>query len=215
MIDAHTCPLCRHTKCDPYYRDKHRAYFQCSECQLVFVPTGYHLSPELEKAEYDKHENQLEEPGYLTFLSRMYEPIHRAVKPGSSGLDFGCGPAPALANKLNQLGHKVNTYDLFYRPETSVLQHKYDFITCTEVIEHLASPVVQFEQMLEMLKPGGLLGIMTKLVIDKERFASWHYKNDQTHISFFSRTTFEFLAHRFKLDLEFVGQDVMLFTKGQ
>jgi len=135
------------------------------------------------------------------------------VKANSLGLDFGCGPAPALANKLSQLGHDVNVYDIYYAPNNEVLTKQYDFITCTEVIEHLASPTTQFELLIKMLKPDGILGIMTKLVLNKERFANWHYKNDPTHISFFSRKTFEYLAKRYELKLEFIGQDVMIFTK--
>ena len=215
MSEALNCPLCGESNAPLFFQDKRRPYHRCNRCFLVFVPKPYHLTVEQEKAEYDKHENQLEEPGYLKFLSRMYEPVHAAVPASSSGLDFGCGPAPALANKLKQLGHSMATYDIYYQPDTRVLEQSYDFITCTEVIEHLASPLVQFEQMLNLLKPQGLLGIMTKLVINQERFTSWHYKNDPTHISFFSRETFEYLAKRYGLNCEFVGADVILFTKAQ
>ena len=215
MSEALNCPLCGESNAPLFFQDKRRPYHRCNRCFLVFVPKPYHLTVEQEKAEYDKHENQLEEPGYLKFLSRMYEPVHAAVPASSSGLDFGCGPAPALANKLTQLGHSMATYDIYYQPDTRVLEQSYDFITCTEVIEHLASPLVQFEQMLNLLKPQGLLGIMTKLVINQERFTSWHYKNDPTHISFFSRETFEYLAKRYGLNCEFVGADVILFTKAQ
>ena len=215
MSEALNCPLCGESNAPLFFQDKRRPYHRCNRCFLVFVPKPYHLTVEQEKAEYDKHENQLEEPGYLKFLSRMYEPIHERVAEASQGLDFGCGPAPALANRLNQLGHEVVTYDLYYQPDTSVLRQEYDFVTCTEVIEHLASPAKEFERMLALLKPAGLLGIMTKLVINKDRFANWHYKNDMTHISFFSRRTFEYLAATYRLQLEFIGSDVMLFTKAR
>ncbi len=54
---------------------------------------------------------------------------------------------------------------------------------------------------------------MTKLVIDADAFKSWHYKNDPTHVSFFSRETFRFLAERDGLDVDFVGNDVILLRK--
>ena len=52
---------------------------------------------------------------------------------------------------------------------------------------------------------------MTKLVIDAEAFSRWHYKNDLTHVSFFSKTTMQWLAETYHCELEFVGKDVMIF----
>jgi len=56
---------------------------------------------------------------------------------------------------------------------------------------------------------------MTKQVIDLEAFACWHYKYDPTHVTFFSRATFRYLAERDKLELEFIGNDVILLRKPQ
>ena len=215
MSEFPSCPLCGNHETLFYFEDKKRSYHQCGNCDLVFVGAEYQLSAKDEKEEYDKHENALDDKGYLQFLSRMYEPVLERIRPSSAGLDFGSGPAPALAQHLRSLGHQVDTYDLYYAPDTSVFNNSYDFITCTEVIEHLATPLVEFEQMLKLLRPDGVLGIMTKLVINKERFANWHYKNDPTHISFFSRKAFEYLAQCYNLNLEFIGQDVMIFTKAQ
>ena len=41
----------------------------------------------------------------------------------------------------------------------------------------------------------------------------WRYKDDVTHIRFFSRTTFEWLAARWRADLQFPGKDVIIFEK--
>ena len=64
--------------------------------------------------------------------------------------------------------------------------------------------------LLEMLKPAGWLGIMTRLVTDEVDFTQWYYKNDPTHVSFFSRETFRYLAERDKLKVEFIGDNVIL-----
>ena len=56
---------------------------------------------------------------------------------------------------------------------------------------------------------------MTKLATEAEAFTRWHYKNDPTHVSFFSRDTFRFLAQRDGLEVEFVGNDVILLRKTQ
>jgi hypothetical protein len=116
---------------------------------------------------------------------------------------------------LREAGHKVALYDIYYQPDTDVLKTTYDFVTATEVIEHLFNPQKTWSQWLNLVKPGGWIGIMTKLVTDLEGFARWHYKYDPTHVCFFSRATFCYLAERDKLELEFIGNDVILLRKSK
>ncbi len=66
---------------------------------------------------------------------------------------------------------------------------------------------------MELLKPGGWLGIMTKRVLDVQRFANWHYKNDPTHVSFFSVETFSWLAKTHNLNVIFPANDIVLMQK--
>ncbi|MFV0449448.1 MAG: class I SAM-dependent methyltransferase [Vibrio sp.] len=209
------CPLCHGDKTDGYFADKHREYLQCQTCQLVFVNPQQRLTAEREKAFYDLHENDPNDAGYRRFLSRVSDPMLERLAPESKGLDFGCGPGPTLSLMLEEAGHNVALYDIFFYPNEQALQTKYDFMTATEVIEHLHHPDAVWQQWLNLVKPGGWIGLMTKMVKDKDAFASWHYKNDLTHVIFFSRTTFQFLAERDKLELEFIGNDVILLRKPQ
>jgi hypothetical protein len=64
-----------------------------------------------------------------------------------------------------------------------------------------------------LLEPAGTLGLMTKLVIDQQRFAHWHYIRDPTHITFYSRATFQWLASSMDAELEIIGDDVILLGK--
>lgn len=207
------CPLCRHPAAHFYHRDKFREYYQCAECALVFVPPGFHLSPEAEKACYDLHENSMHDEGYQRFLNRCAQPLLERLPGVASGLDFGCGPAPLLARILERAGHTVAIYDLFYQPDRSVLQNQFDFIVSTEVVEHLADPLQVLLELWQRIVPGGLLVLMTKLVANRERFASWHYIRDPTHIVFFSRETFLWLAQRLNAELEFCDSDVIILKK--
>ena len=106
-------------------------------------------------------------------------------------------------------------YDIFYANNPAVFQQQYDFITATEVMEHLKKPMLELKKLWQCLKPGGLLGIMTKLVYDRQAFSTWHYKNDPTHVCFFSKATFFWLADTFKAKLEFAGKDVVLLEKSR
>lgn len=111
---------------------------------------------------------------------------------------------------LAERGLTVRAYDPIYAPATMSLQAQYDFVTCTEAVEHFHRPAREWSLLIALLKPTGWLAIMTKLHQGKDAFSTWHYKNDPTHVSFFSRRSFEYLADRDRLRLEFIGNDVIL-----
>ncbi|MGR9072298.1 MAG: class I SAM-dependent methyltransferase [Gammaproteobacteria bacterium] len=207
-----TCPLCGGISYS-FHADKKRDYLRCGGCALVFVPPGQHLGAAEEKAVYDLHRNGPEDAGYRRFLSRLLEPLCLRLKPGDKGLDFGCGPGPTLSVMLAERGYETDLYDPYYADDRTVLDRRYDFIACTETAEHFREPGREFDLLMKLLEPGGLLGLMTKLVTDREAFARWHYKNDPTHICYFSRETFSMLAARHDCELEIIGGDVILMNK--
>ena len=107
----------------------------------------------------------------------------------------------------------MEIYDHFYAPDTQPLKRSYDFITASEVVEHLHKPRQELERLWSCLKPNGSLGIMTKRVIDQQAFSTWHYKNDQTHVCFFSIETFQWFANHWGATLTEPEKDVVIFTK--
>ncbi len=217
--ENHACPLCEGTSIVPYHRDKTRDYLGCRTCHLVFVPATQHLCAKAEKAHYDLHENRPDDPGYRRFLDRLFTPLNERLSPHAQGLDFGCGPGPTLSKMFEEAGHSVALYDPYYAPDGSVLDARYDFITLSEVAEHLAAPGKVLDGLWASLAPGGWLGIMTKRVRDREAFGTWHYITDPTHIGFFSEATFRWLTGRWSsmgtpATLIVTGSDVVLIGKG-
>lgn len=207
------CPLCASSSCVLFHRDTRREYLRCDTCHLVFVPPEFHLTAVSEKAEYDKHINSPEDAAYRKFLSRIANPLHSVLKPHSQGLDFGCGPGPTLSVMLQEQGHSVSLYDVFYANDPRVLTQNYDFVSATEVLEHLSQPKFELDRLWGQILGGGYLAVMTKLVIDKDAFSNWHYKNDLTHISFFSESTFDWLAERWGARWERYASDAFIFFK--
>lgn len=212
LLNECCCPLCS-SQANSFGADSRRHYLKCGQCQLIFVPPSEYLDSDSEKAEYDLHNNDVDDPGYRKFLSRLCDPVSLAVPAGAVGLEFGCGPGPALAIMLRERGYRIDLYDIFYHPDESVFDKPFDFITATEVVEHLHRPRDVLLRLWRSLKPGGVLGLMTKLATDRAAFARWHYKNDLTHVCFFSRPTFEWLAQDLKAELEIIGSDVILLRK--
>ncbi len=207
------CPLCENPHNVFFLQDRRRVYWRCQQCLLVFVPAFWHLDSGAEKAEYDLHRNDPEDTGYRCFLLRLSVPLCERLPVAARGLDFGSGPGPTLAPMLVESGFRMALYDPCYAPDSSVLEECYDFITCSEVVEHFRLPGREFCRLWSLLVPGGWLGIMTKLVIDRQAFARWHYKNDPTHVAFFCRDTFGFLAKTLNAHLEIIEPDVILLQK--
>jgi len=179
----------------------------------VFVPKRFFLSAELEKSHYDCHENDPADGNYRAFLARLFDPLIERIAAGASGLDFGSGPGPTLSVMLAESGRPTRIYDPFYAPDQSVWSETYDFITATEVLEHLHRPAEELQRLWSHLKPGGWLGVMTKRLPELARFATWHYKDDPTHVAFFDEETFRYLAERWHADLNLVENDVVLMRK--
>jgi hypothetical protein len=212
------CVLCDNANTEHLHRDELlfefiRDYYHCKECYLVFVPPDQRLQPEVEFSRYEEHQNHPEDPDYRKFLSRLSQPLLERMEPESYGLDFGSGPGPTLSIMLEEAGHKVELFDIFYANNPAVFKYEYDFITSTETVEHLFDPLGELNRLWSCLRKGGWLGIMTQRVGNVDEFINWYYKNDDTHVVFFSDETFLWLGRLWGVTPEFVRNDVVFFKK--
>ena len=207
------CPLCRSTNCKHFFSNKDSDYLNCAECDLVFVPEQFHLDLPSERARYDSHRNDPNDKRYRKFLSKIFEPLVCQISKPSRGLDFGCGPGPTLSVMFEDAGHEVDLFDKFYNPNKEIFNNKYDFITATEVLEHLHSPGIELKRLFGMLHEGGRLGVMTRILSEEIDFQSWFYKDDPTHICFYSNKTMNYLANKYSCSVKFYSNDVAIFSK--
>ena len=208
-----TCLLCGLLSPASFFKDRNRLYHHCVCCDLIYVDKAFHLDALEEKDVYDQHENDSEDVGYRKFLGRLFDPLESKLEKGARGLDFGSGPGPTLSLMFSEAGYDMYIYDKFYAADESVFQESYDFISSTEVIEHLDHPKRELDRLWSCLKPGGYLGLMTKLATGEKSFPTWHYKNDPTHIAFYSKASFAYLAEKLNASLEFFGTDVIILRK--
>jgi SAM-dependent methyltransferase len=207
------CPVCRGPHAVPFMRVGALDYWRCEICKARFLDPEQRLGRAQERAHYASHENGVDDPGYRRFLARLAEPLLERLAPASRGLDYGCGPGPALAAMLREAGHAVALYDPFFHPDRAALDRTYDFITCTEVAEHFHDPAGEFERLDGLLAPGGWLAVMTMFQDDDARFASWHYRRDPTHVVFYREATLRHVAARHGWSCEIPRKDVALMRK--
>jgi len=166
-------------------------------------------SKEAEKADYQKHENSLNSPGYVTmfgnFIASVIDPYIQAP---AKVLEFGSGPGPVLAYLLKEKGFDVDQYDPYFSPEKVYEGKLYDLITSTEVIEHLKNPLKEFKLLVNLLKPGGYLALMTKFHLDNEDiFWQWQYRREKSHIAFYKEDTLKYLAEKYRFKKVFCDHE--------
>ncbi|WP_257292078.1 class I SAM-dependent methyltransferase [Endozoicomonas sp. ONNA1] len=128
------------------------------------------------------------------------------------GWTLAAGPGPTLSLIMAEAGWPMALYDLVF-PDERVLEKTYDLITATEVIEHIHQPAAWLSKLWSMIKPGEILAFMTKLMIDKEAFSRWQYKNEPTYACYYSEETFQYLVERSQVVFSFEARDVAFFYK--
>ena len=190
-----------------------RDYLRCDGCEATFLAPEQRPDAAQERAEYEQHQNLAGDAGYVDFLRRVADPLLARLPPARQGLDHGCGPGPVLAQLLREAGHRVALYDPFFHPDPAALHARYDFITCTEVIEHFHAPAREFERLDSLLRPGGWLALTTCFQTDDARFAQWHYRRDPTHVVFYREATLAHVARRHGWRLEVPARNVALMHK--
>ena len=213
MINKIACPLCKTSNSSKFYKEKFREYLRCLSCDFIFVPKIYHLSDAEEKSRYDTHNNDPNDHRYRHFLSQLLVPLLERIQQKSNGLDFGSGPGPTLSLMLEECGHSVDLYDKFYANDISVFEKKYDFITATEVLEHLSEPMAEISRLIEMLNNKGHLAVMTQILTPQIDFSAWYYKSDPSHIGFFTKKSLSFLASYLNIEVYFISERVVFFQK--
>ena len=208
-----TCPLCSNSECSIISNINKNDYFDCQSCGLVFIDKEKLPSKKTETDEYLLHNNNYEDIGYQNHLKKLINPLIPYLNKSHQGLDFGCGHTPVLSMIMNDLGFSINNYDPFFFNDKVLIEKEYDFITCSEVIEHFFNPLNDFKILNKILKKGGVLAVMTKPFLDNINFDSWYYVKEISHVSFYRIKTLNWLALNFSWKLKFVNNDVILFFK--
>lgn len=206
------CTLCKNDILEhiEVENDK-RKYLLCLTCHLIFIPPQYQISRSSSKLHYLNHNNTIEQEGYVNFLNRVITPALELIKPGMKGLDYGCGPSPVLSKILELKGILCYNYDPLFDFDHPL--EIYDFVFATECFEHFNQPEKDIKDIVNLVKPGGFLGLMTHQWETIDKFRNWYYKNDPTHVSFYHRKTFDFISDHYNLKYQYNDNHRTLILK--
>lgn len=213
-----TCPLCgfrtsRNPAVRPWAEIRGQAYARCPRCTYIYLDRSRLPSRGEEKARYLRHRNDPADPGYRSYLEEF---VRKAVlpyaPPGGRILDFGSGPVPALAALLGDHGFAATAYDPYFAPDPPYRAGPFDLIAIHEVAEHLSRPYFEFARLARILAPGGRFAVRTRFAPeDPGEFRTWWYREDPTHVGFFSSRSFAVLAGRLGMSVELEdGRDTLV-----
>ena len=210
-----TCIVCKSKSISSFITKDKKTYWQCSCCSVKFLDQAFFIDKDTEKGRYLEHQNEIGDPAYLKFLSKLSKPLKTKLKSDYRGLDFCCGHGPALAEMFKEDGYSIDLYDPFFYPNKEVFSNKYNFITCTETAEHFFNPNREFKTLDSILAPGGWLGVMTTFLTEDKSFENWYYRRDPTHVVFYAEKTFEVIAEQNNWQLEIPAKAIALFCKNR
>lgn len=197
---------CRFCLSSDIYRlsDARRRYWRCRTCGGISAAAECFLDSKAQRTRYLLHRNTLDSAGYEAFLRRFIEPVASFMQ--SAGLpvrrvfDYGCGPEPALIELMRRSifpGADIRGWDPFFFPECVPFDGGADLVVCLEVAEHFEDVDSSFAGLCRLCRPGGIAAVGTMEVpADDGAFLSWWYKEDCTHVSFYSRKAISAAARR-------------------
>ena len=207
------CPVCSEKNSDHFSCIEDKIYYRCNKCKAIYLDHRNHLTNQDERKRYELHNNDIYDERYREFLSKLHDPIIEKIEKGAKGLDYGCGPGPALALMFKEENFSMDIYDPYFFPDNSFLNKKYDFVTCSEAAEHFLQPLQEFKKIDQILVKGGWFGLMTNFYDDSIYFEDWYYRKDPTHVVFYSFETLDVLAAIMSWNYEKHANNVVLFQK--
>lgn len=189
------CPLCNTQLKTIFFSEKEQIYYKCPGCDAVVKDNKLYLPSQAEKERYQLHNNDIFDPRYREFVSPITNAIRKDfLSEDAIGLDFGAGEGSAITQVLKENNYQLNLYDPFFYPDKSVLNRTYDYIICCETMEHFHFPYKEFTLLKGLLKPYGKLYCMTHILRETISFPDWYYKNDPTHVFFYTEKTLYWIA---------------------
>lgn len=210
------CPLC-HGNAKLFWNCSLRNvdYYKCNNCQSIFKDRKVYLEQSAEKSRYQLHQNNIYDQSYQKFVSPITNAVTRDFALDTLGLDYGCGSGPVISYVLESKGYRFQLYDPYFYPGQEYLNHVYHFITCCEVMEHFYRPFEEFKKLKNLLEAKGKLYCKTNFIsnsISVEEFSKWYYKDDPTHVFFYSTKALEFIKEAFGFTDVFMSKKLITFS---
>lgn len=204
--------------------------FKCRDCgflQCLDVPDTTEYYRGLEDADYEagRKERIYQSRRILNKIIKIIGKDHRGMKL----LDIGAGsgilleaasqhgfsaegiePSDWLRKVAESHGCKIKA-DVIPHPD---VQGPYDIVTIIDVIEHVSTPYELIRDALGLLKPGGIIAVVTpdvnSLAARIMGWKWWHYRI--AHVGYFTKANLQFVFDRLGIQLVSVSRPSWSFS---
>ncbi|MFQ5432369.1 MAG: class I SAM-dependent methyltransferase [Nitrospinota bacterium] len=201
-----------------FYRDSRR-FYKCPSCGLIFTnetagnaASEKHYMSQWKSTDADFWKQQVD--GLLSVIHKYKMPVGRL-------LDFGSG-AGEITKEFQARGIEATPLDPMingYLKDQNYPQ-KFEVVVGVEVIEHLPDMWDELKEIKRNLSADGIMlftTILTDGFIDsaneREQFRGWWYKDDPTHVSFFSRKSVFRLAEHMGYTADIYGTQLFVLKR--
>lgn len=206
-----------------------RTYARCAACGGIIMEEKSRFCKNDQKKRYELHQNTLTDDGYRAFLRTFADGVFAYL--GANGervqtvFDYGSGPVPCLSELLRLdaengtyapllASAEVRAWDPFFAPDTPFFTHGADLVLCLEVAEHFETLEADFLRLASACKTGGYIAIGTLFLTESTDFNSWWYKDDRTHVCFYTHKALTALALRVGLTPVLLQARLCILRKG-
>lgn len=220
------CIFCNQPHIEHFIVKSGKKYWYCRHCKGFFMDIFEQLPKDEQKKRYLLHDNSLQNKGYKEYLDKIikksadyYQRYDKKYKNLIHIFDFGSGPIPALTQLLAQKKYFtenicVKHWDpLFFAYDTG-FKTGADIIFCIEVVEHFENPQKDFKKLADVGAKNSIFFIKTQPAPSSiQQFTTWWYKEDATHVAFYSQQALVYCAKNAGLELLELDNDFFILKK--
>lgn len=172
-------------------------YHRCISCGFIFTPHCDNFSTADFAREIYNDDYVKVDPDYLKIRPKALAEIclkqFGNVRDQINILDYGSGSG-LMADLLNAQGFNVRNYDPFSTANNKRPDGKFDVITCFEVLEHTADPLLTCDLMQKSVKSNGIILFSTLVqpqTIETLKLSWWYIAPRNGHISIYTKRSLE------------------------
>lgn len=225
------CLICKNNKTKTIYWADYEI-FKCENCELLFCK-------EMKEKEEEGDSSPVDEDGIKMMANSFFKTKEIANnyfkkrvlyyekmlnRKCESILEIGCGPGvfyePANNHSIRWKGLEINPFWIDFgndneipisREKINQINEEFDVISAHQVLEHVEDPSIFMKEILEKLKPGGILHFelpnqlsLTSKLRQISPFFSYDFGFIQPpmHMRAYSKKTIDFLFKNHKLEIK-------------